>query len=167
MDVGHVAREVAKLFSELFEKGGWPAIPGALIGGFITYKMAVGSATKERVESCTPSLANDCMSYGETTMVVIGVATVVGGLFGGGFGALVGWGIKNSRRTLVYKLEYADGADADPPTFKTEAPALVGDMIPLRTGRALRVIETRPRPTVGATRVLVVEPVELGDEVNA
>jgi len=45
--------------------------------------------------------------------------------------------------TLTFKLETADGAPADPPTFKTVAPLWrPGDTIPLGT-RTLRVVDIR------------------------
>ena len=59
--------------------------------------------------------------------------------------------------TLTFKLETADGAPADPPTFQTVAPLWrPGDTIPLGR-RTLRVIRVRVGDNDDEPSVLVVE----------
>jgi hypothetical protein len=46
---------------------------------------------------------------------------------------------------FVFRLVWADGSPANPPTFSTAVPNWrPGDTIPLGRDRTLRVIETRP-----------------------
>jgi len=45
---------------------------------------------------------------------------------------------------FTFKLAQADGAPADPPTYRTAVPNWQpGDEIPVRPGRTLRVVATR------------------------
>jgi hypothetical protein len=63
--------------------------------------------------------------------------------------------------TLTFKLETADGAPADPPTFQTVAPLWrPGDTIPLGR-RTLRVIGVRVGDNDDEPAVLFVEDMSL------
>jgi hypothetical protein len=71
------------------------------------------------------------------------------------FGPDAKW--RGSRLAFTFKLEWADGAPADPPVLRTIVPTWrVGDTIQLGADRTLRVIETRDAETDEAP-VLVVE----------
>jgi hypothetical protein len=66
---------------------------------------------------------------------------------------------KGGPMAFTFKLELADGAPADPPSFTTVAPQWrPGATIPLGAGRALRVVGVRATD-VDETPVLIVEDV--------
>jgi hypothetical protein len=59
---------------------------------------------------------------------------------------------------FIFRLEWADGSPADPPTLAAAVPNWkAGDTIPLGGGRTLRVVETRPPAEPEGAPVLVVE----------
>jgi hypothetical protein len=59
---------------------------------------------------------------------------------------------------FVFRLVWADGSPAEPPTLETAVPNWrAGDTIPLGRGRMLRVVETRPGTELDDAPVLVVE----------
>ena len=61
--------------------------------------------------------------------------------------------------SFAFRLEYADGTPADPPTLKAAVPNwAAGDTIPGGSRRpTLRVVEVRPGAEADCVAVLVVE----------
>jgi hypothetical protein len=59
---------------------------------------------------------------------------------------------------FTFKLEQRDGTPADPPSFRTAVSTWhVGDVIPVRAGRSVRVVDVWDRGDTDADPVLVVE----------